>query len=136
MDRKVKANGEAVSYGFRNEPWLTDLEMSHFLEKGRGQGEGFALPTSSAASSCLLLYPSRLTGTSPAHSTGSLAPWSPPALAPVGWSVRAHFKSAQQANGEAAAIFKVAELVGGIGLGTGFRSANRSVAGRASSALW
>ena len=35
-----------------------------------------------------------------------------------------------------AAILKVAELVGGIGLGTGFRSANRSVAGRASPALW
>ena len=34
------------------------------------------------------------------------------------------------------AILKVAELVGGIGLGTGFRSANRSVAGRASPALW
>ena len=33
-----------LSYGFRNEPWLTDLEMSHYLEKGRGQGEGFAPP--------------------------------------------------------------------------------------------
>ena len=24
--------------------WLTDLEMSHYLEKGKGQGEGFAPP--------------------------------------------------------------------------------------------
>ena len=38
--------------------------------------------------------------------------------------------------GPGTAILKVAELVGGIGLGTGFRSANRSVAGRASPALW
>ena len=36
----------------------------------------------------------------------------------------------------AQAILKVADLVGVIGLDAGFRSANRSVAGSASPALW